>query len=159
MDTAVQLSREMAVSISVNQVGTNNTLDIQLDLGDAADRVTRENQEYTTAALFGFMEERARIDMDLREDEAQHIRLRQVNSTNSDQQSNAELVGRRIREMGDEFMILFAKDQDITDMVKQDIEDSDGTASPQRVFLHFCEVVSDVFDCDENGVGKLNNIL
>ena len=144
----------MSVAVPVNQVGTNNTYNLRVDLSEAEGEVRAEYQEETTAALFGYIEEMARTDADLREDEAQLIRLRQCSTANSRQQQNAELVGRRIRNIGDEFMEQFLRDQRMKSIVDECIEDKDGNPSAQTTYDHFCEVVKLVFECDENGIGK-----
>ena len=60
----------MSLAITVNQVGTQHRVNLQLNLGDAAGQVRDEEHEETTAAALGFMNESARLDEDLSEAQA-----------------------------------------------------------------------------------------
>lgn len=143
----------MAVAITVNQVGTQNSVNLQLDLGDAAGKVSTENHVETTAALLGFMDESARTDEDLPEDQAQLIRLK---GNGGNQHKKAEMVGRRIQCIADEFIVQFRRDPQMNAIVDECTVDVDGNPSPQSASQHFFEVVKSVFECDENGVGESN---
>ena len=44
-------------------------------MNEASDRVSVEEQRDTTAALFGFIDEKARSDMDLREEQVRHVHV------------------------------------------------------------------------------------
>lgn len=143
----------MALAITVNQVGTQNSVNLQLDLGDAAGKVSTENHVETTAALLGFMDESARTDEDLPEDQAQLIRLK---GNGGNQHKKAEMVGRRIQCIADEFIVQFRRDPQMNAIVDECTVDVDGNPSPQSASQHFFEVVKRVFECDENGVGESN---
>lgn len=147
----------MAVSIAVNQIGTGTTFNIQLSVDEETERVSEEEQRDTMAALFGFIDEKARSDMDLREEEETSLRLRQVSDSDTasgQKQKQAELVGKRIRAIGDEFMAQFLSEPGMKDLVEASMEDTDGNPSPQSTYDHFCAVVKNVFECDVNGIAK-----
>ena len=144
----------MSLAITVNQVGTQHRVNLQLNLGDTAGQVRDEEHEETTAAALGFMNESARLDEDLSEAQAQSIRLSGISSEGGHNHAKAECVGKRIRAIADEFMEHFEKDPKIRDMVDECTVDAHGNPSTQSAFQHFCEVVMGVFECDENGVGK-----
>ena len=142
----------MALAITVNQVCTQNRVDLKLDLGDSAGQVNAENHVETTAALLGFMDESARTDEDLPEDQAQLIRLK---GNGGNRHKKAELVGKRIQCIADEFIVQFRKDPQMNAIVDECTVDTHGNPSPQSASQHFFEVVKSVFECDENGVGEL----
>ena len=144
----------MSLAITVNQVGTQHRVNLQLNLGDAAGQVRDEEHEETTAAALGFMNESARLDEDLSEAQAQSIRLSGISSEGGHKHAKAECVGKRIRTIADEFMDDFEKDPKIRNIVDECTVDAHGNPSTQSAFEHFCEVVMGVFECDKNGVGE-----
>ena len=138
----------MSLAITVVQFGTQNNVNLQLDLGDTAGQVRDEEHRQTTAAALGFINETARLDEDLSEDQSQTIRLSRTSSDEGHEYTDAEDVGKRIVSITNELMARYHKDPKIR-----------GTAwniagSIQNAFQHFCEVVKQVFECDENGVGE-----
>ena len=138
----------MSLAITVVQFRTQNSVNLQLDLGDAAGQVRDEEHGQTTAAALGFINETARLDEDLSEDQSQTIRLSRTSTDEGHDYTDAEDVGKRIVSITNEVMARYHMDPKIR-----------GTAwkiagSAQNAFQHFCEVVKQVFECDEKGVGE-----
>ena len=150
--------RTMSLAITVNQVGTQNRVSLQLNLGDTVGQVRDEEHEETTAAALGFMNESARLDEDLSEDQAQSIRLSGTSSEGGRKHKKAECVGKRIRTIADEFMEHFEEDPKFRNIVDECTVDAHGNPSTQSAFEHFCDVVKSVFECDENGIGEYTSV-
>ena len=138
----------MSLAITVVQFGTQNRFKLQLDLEDTTGQVRDEEPEQTAAAALSFINETARLDEDLSEDQAQTIRLSSRSSDKDQECTDAENVGKRIVSFTDQLMERYHKDPKIRDTVWKIV------SSPQNAFNHFCEVVKHVFECDGNGVGE-----
>ena len=144
----------MSVSIPLKKIDGRATYELRLDLGEAAGSVSSLEQHSTTAALLGFFDEKARTDQDLSEERTQHLRYRRDDETGgergveaAERRENiryAELMGRRLRDIGDEFMMQIYSDPRFSAMVDSMVDESEEKSAAQNAFEHFCEVANTV---------------
>lgn len=153
----------MSVTLPLKQIGRQKAYELRLELYEAAEGVTRSEQRNTTAALLGFLDERARTSAELSDEQVQSMRYRQkgvvldeaISVEEKDTLKNAELVGRRLRDLGDEYMELLTRDTDFASSTEFYVVGDKEKSAAQRAAEHFCEVVNLVFECNEHGVGKI----
>lgn len=174
----------IGLTIPLRRVGTRGVIELRLELGEEADDVTPLQQHSTAAALFGFMDEKARSDLELSQERSQHLRYTQeecsssstssaISASGGEQEEEerecvraAELMGRRVRDIGDEFMEqIYTNPRTsamIDNIVRQDSRDwggagsqsQSGTSSSNSAFNHFCEVVNIILGRDDVGNGE-----
>ena len=159
----------MLVSIPLTQVGGRETHELRLELGEEAGvNVSSVQQRSTAAALLGYFDEKARTDQELSEERTQHLRYRQqdveAGSTSDaaageekDTQTSlksAELMGRRVRDIGDEFMAQIYQDPRLSSYVDSMVNRSEDKSATQSAFNHFCEVANILLQCNESGIGE-----
>lgn len=152
----------MSVSLPLKQIGRQRAYELRLELYEAAEGVSRSEQRSTTAALLGFLDERARTGAELSDEQVQSMRYRQkgeavdgaISVEEKETLKCAELVGRRLRDIGDEYMDLLARDTDFVSTVEYCVVGDREKSAAQRAADHFCEVVNLIFECNEHGVGK-----
>ena len=152
----------MWVSIPLKKVDGYGTYQLRLDLGDAAQQVSRVEQRSTVAAVLGYLDEKARADEDLSEEHMQSLRYRQDGESSEAQVEGtehcesikpAELMGRRLRDIGDEFMSQIYRDPQLSTYVDSMMNETGEKSAAQNAFEHFCEVVNILLNCDETGAG------
>ena len=150
----------MTVSIPLSRVGGRRALELRLELGEAGASVSAVQQRSTAAALLGFMDEKARSDQELSEENSQHLRYRQDEASGVERDEErenvraAEMMGRRVRDIGDEFMVQIYGNPRTSSFIDDIVRaDSDNVSAVQRAFSHFCEVVNIILQCDEAGAG------
>ena len=152
----------MWVSIPLKQVDGRGTYQLRLDLGEAAQQVSRVEQHGTVAAVLGYLDEKARADEDLSEEHMQNLRYRhdsesseaQVEGTEHRESiKRAELMGRRLRDIGDEFMWQIYRDPQLSSYVDSMVDETGEKSAAQNAFEHFCEVVGIILQCNESGGG------
>ena len=156
------------MSISVKQVDGPRSYELRLDLGEAGVNVSSMQQRSTAAALLGYFDEKARTDQELSDERTHHLRYRQdaqaggeTTEKGGEQEasvSSAELMGRRIRDIGDEFMARIYTNPRLSSYVDRIVNEEEGQTDTQGPFEHFCEVVNIVLQCDETGEGILYNV-
>ena len=150
----------LSVSIPLKQIGRQDAYELQLELHEANEHVSHVEQRGTTAALLGFLDEKARLDRELSEERTQYMRYRQdtneKRAVSSEREAirHAELFGRKIRDIGDEFMQDMLRDSHIVSFVQDMVEPSEKKSATETAFDHFCEVVNVLFECNDSGVGK-----
>lgn len=153
------------VSIPLRQVGGGGSYELRLELGEAGVNVSSVQQVSTTAALLGYFDEKARTDQELSEERTQYLRYRRDDSEAShvlveekaDRESvkSAELMGRRVRDIGDEFMEQMYSNPRMSAMVDAIVTESRDKSASQNAFEHFCQAVNVILGCNESGEGIL----
>jgi hypothetical protein len=153
------------VSIPLKQVDGHATYQLRLDLGEAAQNVSNVEQHSTTAALLGYLDEKARADEDLSEEHMQNLRYRHDGVSSEARAEGtehcesvkcAELMGRRLRDIGDEYMWQIYRDPQLSSYVDSMVNESGEKSAAQNAFEHFCEVVNIVLQCDESGAVQIS---
>lgn len=141
----------MATALTVQEVVSGKKYDVRIaDIG-----VSHENEVTTAAAFLGFIDEKVRNDSVLRDDQAEKLRLRLAGDTRvSCHIDEAVLVGKRIRDIGDEFLEILRKDAEVESIINSSVTDMNGNETPEAAYLHFSQVVRGVFGCAADGVGK-----
>lgn len=137
-------------ALTLQEVVSGKTYDVAV----AETGVSREDEVTTAAALLGFIDEKVRNDTLLRDDQAEKLRLRLAGDTDASQ-AEAERVGKRIRDIGDEFIEILRRDAEVEEIVNTIVTDTDGNETPEMAYNHFCLVVRGVFECGTDGLGKL----
>lgn len=153
----------MSVSFPLKQIGRQRPYELRLELYEAAEGVSSSEQRTTTAALLGFLDEKARTSVELSDEQVQSMRYSQrgvavdegISVEEKEKLKCAELVGRRLRGIGDEYMELLTREREFASSVEYYVMGSEEKTAAQRAAQHFCEVVNMVFECNEQGVGKL----
>ena len=138
----------MATALTVQEVVSGNTYDVAV----AQTGVSREEEVTTAAAFLGFIDEKVRNDVLLTDDQSEKLRLRLSGHTNANQ-AEAEQVGKRIRDIGDEFIKILRKDAEVEGIVNSIVADTDGNETPETAYDHFRMVVRGVFECTADGRG------
>ena len=156
----------VTVSIPLRQAGGRGTLELRLELGEDGASVSAVQQRSTAAALLGFMDEKARSDQELSEESSQHLRYRQDEASGLAGEEEresvraAEMMGRRMRDVGDEFMAQMYRDSRTSSFIDDIVRVEANNASAVRTaFTHFCEVVNIILQCDESGAGMCSTDL
>ena len=142
----------MSVSIPLKKIDGRATYELRLDLREAEGSVSSLEQHSTAAALLGFFDEKARTDQDLSQELTQHLRYRRDDETGeergveaAERQENikyAELMGRRIRDIGDEFMVQIYRNPRLSALVDSMVDESAEKSAAQNAYEHFCEVAN-----------------
>ncbi|CAI8008396.1 hypothetical protein GBAR_LOCUS5753 [Geodia barretti] len=152
----------VTVSIPLRQAGGRGTLELRLELGEDGASVSAVQQRSTAAALLGFMDEKARSDQELSEESSQHLRYRQDEASGLAGEEEresvraAEMMGRRMRDVGDEFMAQMYRDSRTSSFIDDIVRVEANNASAVRTaFTHFCEVVNIILQCDESGAAQM----
>ena len=153
----------VTVSIPLRRVGGRGAFELRLELGEAGANVSAVQQHSTAAALLGYMDEKARSDQELSQERSQHLRYRQDEAPGDEALAGeedresvraAELMGRRVRDIGDEYMAQMYRDPRTSSFIENIVRvDGDSASSAQTAFTHFCEVVNVILQCDECGAG------
>lgn len=152
----------MSVYISLKQVDGRGIHELQLELSEAAESVSSLEQRSTAAALLGYFDEKARTDQDLGEERTRHLRYRQRDETSEageeeserkESVTNAELMGRRVRDIGDEYMDQIYRNPQLGSYVDSMVNETAEKTAAQNAFEHFCEVASILLDCNDYGAG------
>ena len=162
------MAMSLLVSIPLEQIGSRDAFELQLDLHEAAEGVTIVQQRSTAAALLGYFDEKARSDRELSEERTQHMRYRQEESDGGTEGSQkekeqketvkyAELMGRRIRDIGDEYMDQIYRDPTMGSYVESMVTPSEEKSAAQNTFEHFCEVANILLECNDYGAGTFLN--
>ena len=161
----------VTASIPLRQVGGRGALELRLELGEDGASVSAVQQRSTAAALLGFMDEKARCDQELSEETSQHLRYRQDEASPGLEREEeresvraAEMMGRRVRDIGDEFMVQMYRDPRTSSFIDDIVTaEARNVSAVQSAFSHFCEVVNIILQCDELGAGimfsRYNNLL
>ena len=155
----------MWVSVPLKQVDGGGSYELRLELDEAGASVSSAQQLSTTAALLGYFDEMARTDQELSEERTQFLRYRRDESETGDvleeeekeaQESarSAELMGRRVRDIGDEFMVQLYGNPRLSSMVDAMVTESRERSASKTAFEHFCEAVNILLGCDEFGAGN-----
>lgn len=148
------------MSITLKQVDGQRSYELRLDLDEAGVNVSNVQQLSTAAALLGYFDEKARTDQDLSDERMRHLRYRRAGSDAAERRaeeasvSSAELMGRRIRDIGDEFMAQIYTNPRMTSYVDRIVDGEGEQSTAQSAFCHFCEVVNILLQCDESGTGS-----
>ena len=150
----------MSLTVPLKPVGRQGSYEIRLELQEAASGVSRTERRSTTAALLGFLDEKARSDSELSEEHAQSMRYRQADvgetTTSVAEEESlrfAELIGRRVRDIGDEYLDQLTSDPHFVSSVHYLVE-GEVTNQSERASEQFCEMVTSLFEVNEDGVGK-----
>ena len=158
------MAMSLLVSIPLEQIGSRDAFELQLDLHEAAEGVTIVQQRSTAAAFLGYFDEKARSDRELSEERTQHMCYRQEESDGGTEGSQeekeqketvkyAEIMGRRIRDIGDEYMDQIYRDPTMGSYVESMVTPSEEKSAAQNTFEHFCEVSNILLECNDYGAG------
>ena len=144
-------SYSMATALTVQEVVSGKKYDVQI----AETGVSHENEVTTAAAFLGFIDEKVRNDSVLRDDQAEKLRLRLAGDAGSSSRiDEAMSVGKRIRDIGDEFIEILRKDAEVEGIINSCVTDTNGNETPEAAYVHFAQVVRGVFVCGADGVGE-----
>ena len=156
----------MTVCIPLKRLGGRGTTELRLDLGEAGTGVSPVQRHGTAAALLGYMDERARGDLDLSQETAGHLRYRRDEASGGaelereeerDSVRAAELMGRRVKDIGDEMMEEMYRNPRTSSLIDAMVGREETGSGTQSVFSHFCEAVNIILQCDETGTGTVSS--
>ena len=125
-------------------------------VGDVASR------DRTSAIFYEYLDLRGTDDGELDEDERMRLHdsasscireIRGREACSPYQLDSASVVAKDIVGWGEDFNSYL--DGPLNQVIESTIEDTDGQPSVDSVIQHVSDVVMRVFECDENGVGKL----